>query len=240
MAALVSSSSSTSSARGGRVRCAICAKVDEAGGEGKKRRRMLADLDALVVHVRDAHAGVALREAVPEDYALDAFGGRLVYVDEDLVVAVKPPGVDTATFGHSAWLKVEGASSKADRLAAPQPVHRLDLETSGCLCLGKTASAVAALCGAFRDRRVAKRYVAVACGSVAADSGEIDATVEGKAALTRYEVLRRDPSASHGVVTTLALFPVTGRKHQLRKHLAKVLSAPIAGDWGASADPNWG
>ena len=45
------------------MRCAICAKVDEAGGEGRKRRRVLADLDALVVHVRDAHAGVALREA---------------------------------------------------------------------------------------------------------------------------------------------------------------------------------
>ena len=57
----------------------------------------------------------------------------------------------------------------------------------------------------------------------------------GKAALTRFEVLHRDRAC-----TRVALYPITGRTHQLRVHLAHTegLATPIIGDelYGTGSD----
>ena len=199
--------------------CAACAP---------SKRRPLADLDALLLHVRDVHGdAVPLRAALPAGYVVDGAGGRVVHGDGAVVVAEKPAGVSTRDFGHAAFLKLERSPGG---LTCPQPCHRLDAETGGLVCFGATRDAVAALCGAFAARSVRKEYVAVVCGRLARDGGTIEAPVDGKPATTRYAVLRRDPSKSHGEIATVRLEPVTGRKHQLRKHFARELGAPIAGD----------
>ena len=63
--------------------------------------------------------------------------------------------------------------------------------------------------------------------------GEVESPINGKPSLTRYEVIRRtrcdDPRAGGGWITTVDLYPVTGRKHQLRRHM-KMLGHPIWGD----------
>jgi tRNA pseudouridine32 synthase/23S rRNA pseudouridine746 synthase len=116
--------------------------------------------------------------------------------------------------------------------------HRLDLDTSGLLILARRRKAEAALKAQFAARSVRKTYLAVVRGQPE-DQGRIDLPlarlggtpprnvvdpVAGLPAQTRWQVLRRGPED-----TLLALFPETGRSHQLRVHLAAV-GFPIVGD----------
>lgn len=118
-------------------------------------------------------------------------------------------------------------------------VHRLDMATSGLLLFARGESMQRELSRMFREREVAKRYVAVVAGRPDADSGEINLPLSvdwpnrprskidpehGKPSLTRYSVLDVSESQSR-----LALEPVTGRSHQLRLHLAAI-GHPILGD----------
>lgn len=127
------------------------------------------------------------------------------------------------------------------------PVHRLDKPTSGALVLALQPDIAAALNAAFRDRQVRKTYVAVVRGWPA-ESGEIDhplrrtiEDVEGaaatplRAARTRFRRLAgvelpvrvdRYPTSRYSL---LELEPLSGRRHQLRRHLEHV-SHPIVGD----------
>ena len=118
--------------------------------------------------------------------------------------------------------------------------HRLDRETTGVLLVAEDAPTASALSTAFERGRVRKEYVAIVGGEVAADDGTIDLPIgeddgrrvyvrrevqdEGERAVTRWRVERRLAGA-----TLLRLFPETGRRHQLRVHLAAI-GHPILGD----------
>lgn len=118
------------------------------------------------------------------------------------------------------------------------PVHRLDRKTSGVLLFAKNKPTNAQLQALFRERKTQKTYKAIVRGFVA-DSGEIDyaLTNEGKtkAAQTHYRCLEqfeipvtigKFPTARYSLVE---LTPLTGRFHQLRKHMAHIFH-PIIGD----------
>ncbi|MCA9545694.1 MAG: RluA family pseudouridine synthase, partial [Myxococcales bacterium] len=127
-------------------------------------------------------------------------------------------------------------------------VHRLDLDTSGLLVVGRSPAVHAALQGLFAARRVQKRYLAVVEGHLTG-SGVIELALRGdpldrprqvvdaagKPARTGWHAL-----AQAGGATRLALTPHTGRTHQLRVHCAHPhgLNAPIRGDrlYGTPAD----
>jgi tRNA pseudouridine32 synthase/23S rRNA pseudouridine746 synthase len=181
-------------------------------------------------------------EPAPE-FGLDAPPGPLRVLHEDrwLVVVDKPPGLLSVP-GRAAHL----GDSVQTRLQARHPgalvAHRLDLDTSGLLVAARDTVTHQALQGLFRRRQVEKRYLAWLDGSPAGDAGTIELPlrvdlddrprqihdpVHGKAAITDWQVLRRE-----GARTLVALFPRTGRTHQLRVHAAHPLglSAPIAGD----------
>ena len=124
----------------------------------------------------------------------------------------------------------------------PLLVHRLDMDTSGLLLIAKRKDIHQALQAQFKHRAVRKQYVAWLEGSVQTDKGVVDLPlrpdpldrprqlvdkVQGKPAVTRFEVLRRE-----GGRTLVAFYPETGRTHQLRVHAAhpEGLGHPIVGD----------
>lgn len=165
-------------------------------------------------------------------------GLQVLHHDDDLLFVDKPAGL----------LSVPGkAKQHADcleaRVKAAYPeallVHRLDLDTSGIMVFAMNQSAQRHLGLQFERRHIEKRYVARVSGNVLTDSGQIDLPLicdwpnrplqkvdwgNGKAAQTRFAVLSRD---SEG--TRLALFPKTGRSHQLRVHCLAI-GHPILGD----------
>ena len=167
-------------------------------------------------------------------------GLTVIHADEAIVVIDKPSGL----------LSVPGRGpDKADCLVArvqlrfpdALAVHRLDMETSGLLVLGRGEAVHSELSRQFRERLTEKRYIAVVAGLLADDAGEVDLPLIvdwpnrplqkvdfeiGKPSLTRYRVIARDPASN---TTRVELEPVTGRSHQLRVHMAS-LGHPILGD----------
>ncbi len=201
---------------------------------GGSRSPCFVRLGDLAQHVRSQHPGSCVRQAITDTVNLDQHVPVIVHEEDAFVVCIKPAGITTHSFGHSDGMNV---LTQPSGLTSLQPVHRLDSDTAGCVVLAKTQDALRALTKAFASRSVTKHYKAIVCGdfpkAVSAkhgiSEGIIDYSIGGKPSVTNYKVLARDPSITHGVVTTLHLIPHTGRNHQLRKHLS-ALNHPIVGD----------
>lgn len=163
-----------------------------------------------------------------------------VYQDEWLLVVNKPAGL-LAVPGRGA----DKQDCVSARLQQEFPdaliVHRLDMATSGLLVFARGAEMQSRLSQLFRERQVAKRYVAVVQGKLQTPAGEIDLPISsdwpnrpkqqinhntGKPSLTRYRMLSYDVGTD---TSRVELEPVTGRTHQLRVHMAAI-GHPILGD----------
>ena len=120
----------------------------------------------------------------------------------------------------------------------PGIVHRLDKDTSGIIIVAKSDNAHCKLSNLFKDRKIKKTYESIVWGSLGG-SGMIDnfikrdarnktafrvSAVDGKKAITRYEVLN-----DFGALSRVSLYPETGRTHQLRVHM-KHIGHPIFSD----------
>ncbi|MEL7431040.1 MAG: RluA family pseudouridine synthase [Chlamydiota bacterium] len=144
----------------------------------------------------------------------------LLYEDDYLVIWNKPRGIVSQEVCAQYTL-----------------VHRLDKETSGALLFGKTSEVAVLLEELFRLRTIKKEYIAVVDGIVTTDQGTITSRIQkkqerifvsssqGAYAKTAYKVLKRSKQA-----TLVALFPITGKTHQLRLHMQD-LGHPILGDY---------
>jgi len=167
----------------------------------------------------------------------------ILHEDRDILVVDKPAGLltiatdrdksRTAYFILTDYVR-KGYSKSPKRLFI---VHRLDRETSGVLVFAKTAEAKLRLQGAWEETE--KKYLAVVHGNLAAREQTITTylaenkahivystsnTVEGKLSHTAYRVLREAKGLS-----LLEVDLLTGRKHQIRVHLADI-GHPIVGD----------
>ena len=161
----------------------------------------------------------------------------VVHEEECLAVVYKPAGIHTKPFG--APLSLEAAlpgvltpppPDAGVALDAPSAVHRLDARVAGLVVVAKTRHAAAALAQSFRDRLVEKRYRAIALGSVDPGIDEVCSPIDNRTARTRVHVREVTPHVQAGAISTLDLFPETGRRHQLRRHCAEVLGHPLLGD----------
>lgn len=181
-------------------------------------------------------------EAQPEDIPLN-----IIYEDEALLVLNKPPGLvvhpaagnEEHTLVNALLHHCEGELSGVGGVARPGIVHRLDKDTSGCLVVAKNDETHIALSAQFADRNVHKVYLAIVCGEVAREQGEIRAAIarhvshrkrmavdddRGREAHTSYRVLERLNSA-----TLVEALLHTGRTHQIRVHFQH-LGHPLVGD----------
>lgn len=168
----------------------------------------------------------------------------VVYEDAWMLALDKPAG----------WLvhgDGTGARSLTDEVRAltgspaAQPVQRLDRETTGVLLFSLDKAVQSALDAAVASGAVSKRYVALVRGAFPAGSRLVDRPIgrdrhdarrmrvarTGKPALTRVTLLERRGAASL-VMAELA----TGRRHQIRVHLASI-GFPIVGDVLYGAPP---
>ena len=179
---------------------------------------------------------------------------RTEYEDKHILVVDKPAGM-LSVAGKEITDSVEQRlqarySTLVPNVLSRMLLHRLDQATSGLMVAAKDTVSHKSLHQQFEQRQVKKRYIADVEGCVLAESGSIELPLRvdlddrprqmvcrehGKAALTRFEVVHKGSTR-----TRVALYPVTGRTHQLRVHLAHVegLATPIVGDelYGTSAD----
>jgi 23S rRNA pseudouridine1911/1915/1917 synthase len=156
---------------------------------------------------------------------------EVLFEDEYLAIIYKPAGIlvsgnkfVTIANGLTQNLK----KSKQSDAVKPQPVHRLDYPTSGLLLIGKTSSAIIELGKLFQNAEIKKTYFAITIGAMNT-VGHINFLIDEKIAQTKFEVLKTVVSERFGYLNFVKLAPKTGRKHQLRKHVAEI-GNPILGD----------
>lgn len=156
----------------------------------------------------------------------------IVYEDEFLAVINKPAGLIVSGNQYrtvqNALLHNLNHSTQKDALPWPRPVHRLDAATSGLLLIAKTYGSHRLLGQQFEQKKVVKFYEAIVHG-VIAEQGQIDQAIDGKVATTSFHCLQQFPSVRHEQLSKVQLEPLTGRTHQLRRHLSD-LGHPILGD----------
>ena len=168
---------------------------------------------------------------------------NVLFYDEALIVIDKPPGVLSVP-GRGAD-KQDCVSARVQQLYPDAlVVHRLDMATSGLLCMARGAENQRRVSVAFARREVSKRYVARVIGKLESTNSEwqlIDLPLiadwpnrpkskvdlgHGKPSQTRWRPVAYDPDLNE---TQVELEPITGRSHQLRVHLAAI-GHPIVGD----------
>lgn len=184
-------------------------------------------------------------ELKPEPIPLD-----ILHEDDAVLVLHKPAGlVVHPAPGHWSGTLVnallhhfgsEGALSAIGGKERPGLVHRLDKDTSGVMVVAKTDQAHRALATQFKQHTITRVYEALVWGVPKKPRGLIELaigrdlkerkkfsarTARPKASATEYRVLGRFGT----LAAYVALFPRSGRTHQIRVHLAAI-GHPVLGD----------
>ena len=175
---------------------------------------------------------------------------KIIYQDDNLLVVNKPAGFPV--------YQQEGKDSLMQQLVQQKPslskvgdppryglIHRLDKETSGLILVAKSNLALEFFQKQFQARTAKKKYLALVTGHFSVAQGTIESLIgrskqdfrkqkvflplepkvgQARKAITDYKVLKEYPHCS-----LVEISPRTGRKHQIRVHLAWK-HHPIIGD----------
>lgn len=172
------------------------------------------------------------------DEAPIPFEETVLHLDENLLVADKPHFLPVTPAGGHVHETLLGRLVRRTGNTDLAPLHRIDRETAGLVLFSVNTRTRALYQALFRERRIEKAYEAlapalpeqafplkresrIAAGEPFFRMQEIDGPANSE---TRIEVIVAD-----GPHWRYALAPVTGRKHQLRVHMA-ALGAPIVND----------
>ncbi|MCH9698243.1 MAG: RluA family pseudouridine synthase [Gammaproteobacteria bacterium] len=192
------------------------------------------------VRIPPIHIATIQSSTVPNEIDHDWLESRILYEDQALLALNKPAGIPVhgGTGQQCGVIEALRVIRQQDRFL--ELVHRLDLETSGCLLIAKKRSALRGLHDQFRSSQVKKIYQALLAGQVQQDEQVIDAPIRvdrtqtgarkvtvsdlGKQALTGIRCLHTGAGFTH---VECQLF--SGRTHQIRVHCQSI-GHPIIGD----------
>jgi 23S rRNA pseudouridine1911/1915/1917 synthase len=187
-------------------------------------------------------------DLIPEDIPLD-----IRYEDEHMIVLSKQAGlVVHPAQGHWTGTLVHALLSHSEELGSlqgedrPGIVHRLDKDTTGLMMVAKTDAAQVALQEGIKVKSIDRRYITLVHGSIAPDTGLIDAPLardprdrmrmavsdrwDAKQSVTTFKVLERfEAGPGDDGYTLLECKLYTGRTHQIRIHMAYI-KHPCVGD----------
>lgn len=151
---------------------------------------------------------------------------KVLYNDSDIVVVVKPSGIPT-----SGNYKVTLCSIIQNQLNNRDlhPAHRIDKNTHGLVVFYKNLKAAKWLGNAFENRTISKTYFALVEGDIMGGGFQIKTKIESKNSHSIITKIGTTNWPIHGRATFVQINPITGRKHQIRKHL-KVMGHPIVGE----------
>lgn len=197
----------------------------------KKQRILINNSPALTSRILNGGEKIALLKS--EENRQREFKLKLdvLYEDDYLAVIDKPGGIVVSgnqfkTIDNTLSQNLQ--SSQQKDAVQSRPVHRLDYPTTGCLLIGKTASSIQVLNKLFETKEIQKTYHAITIGKMKT-SGKVEVAIDGKTAISHFKVITTVKSERFEFLNLVELSPETGRRHQLRKHLASI-GHPILGD----------
>lgn len=220
--------------------CARFASIDRETWRSRFARRRVLDAHGVAL-AEDAALAVGgdvfyYREVVDEPVCVGV--ETLLHVDGDIAVVDKPHGLAVMPAGRYARDTLLARLTRRLGIDGIAPLHRIDRDTAGLVMFSLRTQTRDAYLALFRERAIRKRYEALAppLPSRSFPLERVSRIERGEPFNAMREVAGEPNSLSRIDVIEraeglwrYALEPVSGRKHQLRVHMA-ALGAPIVGD----------